>query len=237
MRIIPAIDIMDHQVVQLVGGVPGTEKIKLPDPLEVAQSWVDKGAKYLHIVDLDAAFGEEDNIEVIRKIAKNSNVPVQVGGGVRKESVIKKLLDSGVDRVIVGTRAVTDREWFKEMAMTFPDRLVLALDTKNGQITVKGWQEESMITLGWMLGSIEDLPIYGILNTNIDVEGQGKGIDESWISKFTSMCKHRVIASGGVSSEDDAKILARYGVDSAVVGVSIYTGLMEPWNWSTPWEA
>ena len=138
MRIIPAIDIMDHQVVQLVGGVPGTEKIKLPDPLEVAQSWVDKGAKYLHIVDLDAAFGEDDNIEVIRKIAKNSNVPVQVGGGVRKESVIKKLLDSGVDRVIVGTRAVTDREWFKEMAMTFPDRLVLALDTKNGQITASG---------------------------------------------------------------------------------------------------
>lgn len=237
MKIIPAIDIMNHQVVQLVGGVPGTEKIKLPDPAEVAQSWIDKGAKYLHIVDLDAAFGEDDNLDTIKYIAKNSKVPVQVGGGIRKESTIRKLLDAGVDRVIIGTRGVTDREWFKEMAMTFPDKLILALDTKDGKITVKGWQEESSMTLGWMLGSMEDVPIYGILNTNIDVEGQGKGIDEKWIEKFTSMCNHRVIASGGVTTEEDARILARYGVDSAVVGVSIYTGLAEPWNWSTPWEA
>ena len=93
------------------------------------------------------------------------------------------------------------------------------------------------MTLSWMLGSMEDVPIYGILNTNIDVEGQGKGIDEAWIQKFTSMCTHRVIASGGVTTEEDAKTLAKYGVDSAVVGVSIYTGLSEPWNWSTPWEA
>ena len=236
-KIIPAIDIMNHQVVQLVGGKPGTEKIQLPDPAEVAQSWIDKGAKYLHIVDLDAAFGEDDNLDVIKYIAKNSKVPVQVGGGIRKESTIRKLLDAGVDRVIIGTRGVTDREWFREMAMTFPDKLVLALDTKGGNITVKGWQEASSMTLSWMLTAVQDLPIYGILNTNIDVEGQGNGIDEAWIEKFTSMCNHKVIASGGVTTEEDAKILAKYNVDSAVVGVAIYTGLAEPWNWSTPWEA
>ena len=236
-KIIPAIDIMNHQVVQLVGGIPGTEKIQLPDPAEVAQSWIDKGAKYLHIVDLDAAFGEDDNLDVIKYIAKNSKVPVQVGGGIRKESTIRKLLDAGVDRVIIGTRGVTDREWFREMAMTFPDKLILALDTKGGNITVKGWQEASSMTLSWMLTAVQDLPIYGILNTNIDVEGQGNGIDEAWIEKFTSMCDHKVIASGGVTTEEDAKILAKYNVDSAVVGVAIYTGLAEPWNWSTPWEA
>ena len=236
-KIIPAIDIMNHQVVQLVGGKPGTEKIQLPDPAEVAQSWIDKGAKYLHIVDLDAAFGEDDNLDVIKYIAKNSKVPVQVGGGIRKESTIRKLLDAGVDRVIIGTRGVTDREWFREMAMTFPDKLILALDTKGGTITVKGWQEASSMTLSWMLTAVQDLPIYGILNTNIDVEGQGNGIDEAWIEKFTSMCDHKVIASGGVTTEEDAKILAKYNVDSAVVGVAIYTGLAEPWNWSTPWEA
>ena len=236
-KIIPAIDIMNHQVVQLVGGKPGTEKIQLPDPAEVAQSWIDKGAKYLHIVDLDAAFGEDDNLDVIKYIAKNSKVPVQVGGGIRKESTIRKLLDAGVDRVIIGTRGVTDREWFREMAMTFPDKLILALDTKGGNITVKGWQEASSMTLSWMLTAVQDLPIYGILNTNIDVEGQGNGIDEAWIEKFTSMCNHKVIASGGVTTEEDAKILAKYNVDSAVVGVAIYTGLAEPWNWSTPWEA
>ena len=237
MKIIPAIDIMNHQVVQLVGGVPGTEKIKLPDPVSAAQSWVDKGAKYLHVVDLDAAFGEDDNLETIKEIARSVNVPIEVGGGIRKESRIRALLDAGVDRIIVGTRAVTDREWLAEMSHSFPNKLVMALDTKGGQVTVKGWQEAADLPLSFILSSTADLPLAGVLNTNVDVEGQGKGIDEAWISKFTKMCKHKIIASGGITSEEDAKKLASYGIEAAVVGVAIYTGLMEPWNWSTPWEA
>ena len=237
MKIIPAIDIMNHQVVQLVGGVPGTEKIKMPDPLSAAQSWVDKGAKYLHVVDLDAAFDEDDNLETIKEIARKVNVPIEVGGGIRKESRIRALLDAGVDRIIVGTRAVTDREWLAEMSHSFPNKLVMALDTKGGQVTVKGWQEAADLPLSFILSSTADLPLAGVLNTNVDVEGQGKGIDEAWISKFTKMCKHKIIASGGITSEEDAKKLASYGIEAAVVGVAIYTGLMEPWNWSTPWEA
>ena len=237
MKIIPAIDMMDHQVVQLVGGVPGTEKIKLPNPVEVAMSWVDKGAKYLHLVDLDAAFGNEDNLDTIREIASVSSVPVEVGGGIKKESTIRRLLDAGVDRVIVGTRAINDTEWLSEMSLTFPDRLVLALDTKGGQITVKGWQENAEITLDRMMYVIKELPLAAVLNTNVDVEGQGKGIDEKWVSEFSAKCPHKIIASGGVTSQEDAKILSGYGIESAVVGVSIYTGLMEPWNWDTPWEA
>ncbi len=237
MKIIPAIDMMDHQVVQLVGGVPGTEKIKLPNPVDVAMSWVDKGAKYLHLVDLDAAFGNEDNLDTIREIASVSSVPVEVGGGIKKESTIRRLLDAGVDRVIVGTRAINDTEWLSEMSLTFPDRLVLALDTKGGQITVKGWQENAEITLDRMMYVIKELPLAAVLNTNVDVEGQGKGIDEKWVSEFSAKCPHKIIASGGVTSQEDAKILSGYGIESAVVGVSIYTGLMEPWNWDTPWEA
>ena len=237
MKIIPAIDMMDHQVVQLVGGVPGTEKIKLPNPVDVAMSWVDKGAKYLHLVDLDAAFGNEDNLDTIREIASVSSVPVEVGGGIKKESTIRRLLDAGVNRVIVGTRAINDTEWLSEMSLTFPDRLVLALDTKGGQITVKGWQENAEITLDRMMYIIKELPLAAVLNTNVDVEGQGKGIDEKWVSEFSAKCPHKIIASGGVTSQEDAKILSGYGIESAVVGVSIYTGLMEPWNWDTPWEA
>ena len=237
MKIIPAIDMMDHQVVQLVGGVPGTEKIKLPNPVDVAMSWVDKGAKYLHLVDLDAAFGNEDNLDTIREIASVSSVPVEVGGGIKKESTIRRLLDAGVNRVIVGTRAINDTEWLSEMSLTFPDRLVLALDTKGGQITVKGWQENAEITLDRMMYVIKELPLAAVLNTNVDVEGQGKGIDEKWVSEFSAKCPHKIIASGGVTSQEDAKILSGYGIESAVVGVSIYTGLMEPWNWDTPWEA
>ncbi len=237
MRIIPAIDIMNHQVVQLVGGVPGTEKITLPDPLATAHSWVDKGAKYLHIVDLDAAFDEEDNLDVIRDIARTAGVPVEVGGGVRKESRIRALLDAGVDRIIVGTRAITDMEWFVEMSHAYPRKLVLGLDTKNGKPAVKGWQESANTPVINILDNIRDLPLAGVLNTNVDVEGQGKGINEEWVAKFASMCNHKVIASGGVTTQEDAKILAKYGTEGAVVGVAVYTGLMEPWKWATPWEA
>lgn len=237
MIIIPAIDIMNHQVVQLVGGVPGTEKIQLPDPVETAMSWIDKGAKYLHIVDLDAAFGEDDNLSVIKKIIARSDVPVEVGGGIRKESTIKRLLDLGVDRVIVGTRAVTDLEWFNEMALTFPDKLVMALDTKGGHITTHGWKEVHPYSLKRMMGLVRDLPLAGVLNTNVDVEGQANGIDEDWVSEFTSVCNtHPVIASGGVTTVDDARKLASHGVQGAVVGVSIYTGLLKPWEWEKPWE-
>ena len=237
MMIIPAIDIMNHQVVQLVGGVPGTEKVTLPDPLAVAHSWVDKGAKYLHIVDLDAAFDEEDNLTVIKQIAQTAGVPVEVGGGIRKESRIRALLDAGVDRIIVGTRAITDMEWFREMSHAYPHKLVMGLDTKDGKATVKGWQESSNTPVVNILDSIRDLPVAGVLNTNVDVEGQGKGINEEWVAKFAKMCPHKVIASGGVTTEEDAKILAKYDTMAAVVGVAVYTGLTEPWNWSTPWEA
>ena len=116
MLIIPAVDILDHRVVQLVGGVPGSEKIVIPDPLEVARSWIDKGAKYLHLVDLDGAFGKENNIPVIKKIIAEFDVPVEVGGGIRDEATVRELVDAGADRVIVGTKAIKEPEWLEQMA-------------------------------------------------------------------------------------------------------------------------
>ena len=237
MIIIPAVDILDHRVVQLVGGVPGSEKIVMPDPVEVAGSWLDKGAKYLHLVDLDGAFGKENNIPVIREIIKKYNVPVEVGGGIRDESAVKELVDAGAERVIVGTKAIREPEWLESMSKKYPDRIALAMDTKGGKITMKGWQESAPITIDEMFARIEHLPLAGILNTNVDVEGQGKGIDAEFAEDFIKRCPHKVIASGGVTSEDDAKILDRAGAIAAVVGVAIYTGLMSPWEWKTPWVA
>jgi len=235
MLIIPAVDIMDHKVVQLVGGVPGTEKITMPDPVEAAGSWVAKGARALHIIDLDGAFGKENNIPVIKEIIKKFNVPVEVGGGIKDEATIKELLDAGADKVIVGTRAIKDHGWLRDMANKFPDKLLLAMDTKKGKIAVKGWQEDSLITVDEMFSVIKDMPLAGILNTNVDVEGQGKGIDEAQAKEFISKSPHPVIASGGVTSPEDVKKLAAAGAAAAVVGVSIYTGLMEPWKWKTQW--
>jgi phosphoribosylformimino-5-aminoimidazole carboxamide ribotide isomerase len=235
MLIIPAVDILDHKVVQLVGGIPGTEMITMPDPVEAALMWVSKGAKALHIIDLDGAFGKENNIPVIKKIIECCNVPVEVGGGIKDERTIKELLDAGADRVIVGTKAIRDAEWLKEMSDKFPGRLLLAMDTKKGRIAVKGWQEDSPISVDDMFDIIRNMPLAGILNTNVDVEGKGEGIDEMQAKDFISKCPHPVIASGGVTTEDDARRLAAAGAEAAVVGVSIYTGLMEPWMWVHPW--
>ena len=138
MIIIPAIDMLDHRVVQLVGGVPGSEKIVIPDPISVARSWLDKGAPYLHLVDLDGAFGKENNIPVIKEIIKMSPVPVEVGGGIRDEATIKELIDAGADRVIVGTKAIKEPEWLGEMASKHPGKIALAMDTKGDNITMKG---------------------------------------------------------------------------------------------------
>ena len=102
MQIIPAVDMLDHRVVQLVGGVPGSEKIVMPDPFQVAGSWIDKGARYLHLVDLDGAFGKENNIPVIKRIIAEYDVPVEVGGGIRDASTVEELVNAGADRVIVG---------------------------------------------------------------------------------------------------------------------------------------
>ena len=237
MMIIPAVDMMDHKVVQLVGGVPGSQQVVIPDPLEVAGSWIEKGAKYLHLVDLDAAFGKEGNIPVIKRIIKEYDVPVEIGGGIRDISTVEELVSAGADRVIIGTKGIKEPDWLAEVADSYPGRIVLSLDTKDGAITVKGWQEKSSISLDEMFDTIRDMPLAGVLNTNVDVEGQGKGIDAAFATDFISRCPHKVIASGGVTTEDDARILDRAGAIGAVVGIAIYTGLMEPWNWKDPWAA
>ena len=236
MRIIPAVDVLDHQVVQLVGGRPGSQQIVMPDPMKVAQIWVDKGADYLHLVDLDGAFGKENNLAVFKEITKEIGVPTEIGGGIRDADTIDDLVSAGADRVIVGTKAVREPEWLAEMADRHPGRIVLSMDTKGGRIAIKGWQESAQISVQDMFDRIRDLPLAAVLNTNVDVEGQRKGIDLAQAEDFISNCPAEVIASGGVSSYDDAKELSLLGAEGAVVGLALYTGLIRPWEWRFPWH-
>ena len=235
--VIPAVDVLDHQVVQLVGGVPGSQQIVMPNPADVAEMWVDKGARYLHLVDLDGAFAKENNITVFKRIIRDVGVPAQVGGGIRSAETIDDLISAGADRVVVGTKAVKEPEWLAEMADRHPGRIVLGLDTKAGRIAIKGWQESAQMTVGEMFDIIRDLPLAGVLNTNVDVEGQKKGIDERQARDFISRCPCDVISSGGVTSRMDADILADAGAVGAVVGLALYTEVIKPWEWDTPWMA
>lgn len=237
MIIIPAVDVLDHKVVQLVGGVPGSQQVVLPDVMETARDWVSKGAKYLHLVDLDAAFGKEDNSDIFCRVIRECGVPCEVGGGVRSEAQIKKYVEAGVDRIIVGTKAVKEPEWLEEMAEKYPGKLVLGLDMKGGRISIKGWQEEVDTSLESVFDRIRSLPLAGVLNTNIDVEGQGKGVDVEFNTRFINGCPHRVIVSGGVTTFEDSVTMSDAGAYAAVVGMAVYKGMMKPWEWPDPWTA
>jgi phosphoribosylformimino-5-aminoimidazole carboxamide ribotide isomerase len=228
MMVIPAVDILDHNVVQLVGGVPGTEQVLLPNPTEVAQDWVQKGAPMLHVVDLDGAFAKGNNISIIRTIIKECKVPVEVGGGIRSIEVAEYLLDAGAKQIVVGTKAIKEPEWLLELTERNPMKVVLALDVKAGKITVKGWQESAGISHEDMFRRIKDMPLAAVLHTDVDVEGKVQGINVDEVESFVSRCPHEVIASGGITGMKDLAELERIGVRSAVVGLALYTGKLNP---------
>ncbi|MFP4170190.1 MAG: HisA/HisF-related TIM barrel protein [Methanomassiliicoccales archaeon] len=224
MKVLPAVDIMDGRVVQLVGGVPGTERVSLPDPGKMALEWQEKGAPGIHVVDLDAAMGRGSNSEAVEDIIHRVEVPVQVGGGIRSEETVSRLLGEGAASVIVGSRAVSDHLWLEGVATRHPGRVIVALDVKEGRIQVRGWQESSEITLEEMFDRIAPLPLAAVLHTNVDVEGRSQGIDTGSVDDFVSKCPHPVIASGGISSLEDLDALEGLGVEAVVLGVSLYTG-------------
>jgi phosphoribosylformimino-5-aminoimidazole carboxamide ribotide isomerase len=228
MIVLPAVDLMDGKVVQLVGGKPGTEKVSLPNPRDVAMSWVGKGAPALHVVDLNAALGRGDNFEAITSIMAKVKVPIQVGGGIRTTEAAETLLNLGAARVVVGTRAITDPEWFAELARSNHHKIVLALDTRDGKIQMKGWKESSERNLRDILKRTEGLPLAGVLHTNVNVEGKAMGIDLEETKNFLEMCPHPVIASGGITTMDDINALDKIGVQSVIVGLALYTETIKP---------
>lgn len=227
MMLYPAIDLKDGQCVQLVGGDPNKREVALPDPIEVAQKWEAEGAAALHVVDLDAALGLGDNREVVDDILKAVDLPMQVGGGVRHLTDIQQLLDSGVGRIIVGTQAVKHPPWLKEAVNLFPDKLVLAVDARGDEVQVKGWTEGAGITVHKLLADVAKLKLAGVLYTNVDVEGQQKGIREEPVRRVLAATEHPVVVSGGITTIDDLLKLSRLGADSAVLGMSLYTGTID----------
>lgn len=237
MIVIPAVDVLDHKVVQLVGGELGSNQITLDNPFDVAMSWVERGAKYLHLVDLDGAFGKGNNLDVFKKIVKESGVPVQIGGGIRSDDTVEELISAGTERIIVGTKAIKEPDWLTKMSDRFPKKIVLGMDTKDGLLAINGWQGASEVTVEGMFDLIRNIPLGGVLNTNVSVEGQMKGIDVIQATDFIKKCPHGVIASGGITSEEDCKTLSRLEAIGAVVGLAAYTEKIRPWEWSTPWRS
>jgi phosphoribosylformimino-5-aminoimidazole carboxamide ribotide isomerase len=227
VKVIPAIDVKGGKCVQLVGGKPGTEKVMIDDVMGVAKRWQSEGAELIHIIDLDSALGTGNNETLVEMIAASISIPVQVGGGIRDEEKVQRLFDIGCERVVVGTRAIQDRPFVKKMADEYPDGIVVAVDSVANEVVIKGWQESSGKDLLVVVKDLETLPIFGFLYTNVEVEGQLRGIDPIPIQALVNNTKKPLIVSGGVTTMGDLDLLQRIGAQFAVVGMAIYTGRID----------
>jgi phosphoribosylformimino-5-aminoimidazole carboxamide ribotide isomerase len=227
MKVLPTIDLRGGACVQLVGGEPGAEKIRLPDPLEVARRWKTAGFKGLHVVDLDAALGTGSNAAIVASLVKLPGLTVQVGGGVREVEAIQRLLDLGAARVVVGTRALEEPAWLEQMAFRFPDKLLLAADARGRQVVTHGWTRTLTQDVAALVAGADPMPLAGVLVTAVHVEGRESGTDLALMSELVEATRHPLQASGGISSVEELRQLAAAGVSAALVGMSLYTGRID----------
>lgn len=231
----PAVDLRGGRCVQLVGGRPEDERVSLPDPVAVAKRWYDAGFETLHVVDLDAALGSGDNLDVILEIVAATPATTQVGGGIRDDERAKRLLDGGADRIVVGTRALDDRVWLDALARTYPERVMVALDTREGRILRRGWTEESPLELATYLPGLGALPLAGILSTDVGREGRLQGIDRDAAATVVAASPHPVWASGGVTTTAELAYLDGVGAAGAVLGMALYTETLDPAQVAARW--
>jgi phosphoribosylformimino-5-aminoimidazole carboxamide ribotide isomerase len=227
MIAIPAVDLRDGACVQLVGGSYADERIRLSNPVQVAREWATLGFRRLHVVDLDAAIGGGSNSALVDEIVRDVDADVQVGGGVRTEARVEELLTSGAANVVVGTRAVDDEEWIAEQATRFPNRLVVAIDVRDGLVTTHGWTKTVARTVGACVRELSTLPLAGMLVTAVEVEGRMRGPDIELIERVIAVSRVPTIASGGVTSLADLRRLAAAGASATIIGMALYTGRID----------
>ena len=223
-EVVPAVDMQDGEVVQLVGGERGSGK-QYGDPVDAAERWVDAGARTLHLVDLDGAFeGTRENAAAIDAILEAVDVDVQLGGGIRTAEDAIGLLDRGVDRVILGTAAVENPEIVAEISERHPESVLVSLDAKDGEVVVEGWTEGTGIDPAAAAGRYEEMGAGGILFTDVDVEGQLDGVRTEQVERVVGAVDIPVVASGGVATVEDVVALERAGASAVVVGTALYEG-------------
>lgn len=203
----------------------GQETIFGDDPAAMAAKWEAEGATRIHLVDLDGAkSGRPVNVAAVRAILRRVNVPCQLGGGVRDEPTIVEWLDAGIERVIVGTQALKDPAWFREMAGRYPGRLVLGLDARDGRVATGGWLDVSSVKATALAEQFDDLPIAGVVYTDIARDGMLEGPNLEATGELARRLNAPVIASGGVGSLDDLERLAALPVAACIVGRALYDG-------------
>lgn len=235
MDILPAIDLRGGKCVRLEQGDYNRETVFGDDPVAMAKKWESEGGNWLHIVDLDGAkAGKPTNTDVIRKIVEAVSIPCELGGGIRNEESVKTALDLGVKRVIIGTQALKEPEWFKEIVNKYPDQICLGLDAKDSMVATEGWLDVSETPALELAKEYVGLPLAAVIYTNIANDGMLQGIDEDTLSDFASLSDMglKVIASGGVTTIQDIHRLSKlshqhHNLIGAITGRAIYEGTLE----------
>jgi len=226
MIILPAIDLKDGKAVRLTKGLMNSAKIYSDEPYEVAKKFEELGSKWLHVVDLNGAFaGEPANLEQIKKIRKNTNLKMELGGGIRDEETIKMYLDLGVDRLILGSIAVKNPEFVKEMASKYP--IAVGIDAKNGYVAVEGWAEVSKMKATELAKKFADAGVEAIIATDIGRDGTLSGVNVDFINEIKSVVDIPIIASGGIKDINDIKLLLKNKIYGTIIGKAFYEGTID----------
>jgi phosphoribosylformimino-5-aminoimidazole carboxamide ribotide isomerase len=227
MYVIPAIDLRQGKCVRLVQGKYNRQITYEIDPVEQAMQFLSAGAKWLHIVDLDGAkLGKPVNTETVSAISAIGKFKIEVGGGIRDEASIKELLDMNVERVIIGTKAVSDFEWFSEMTRKFAGKIALGLDARGSKVATHAWTQESSQQLIDFAVEAAKLPLAVMIYTDIAKDGMMKGPNFKRIKAIIDAVRIPVIASGGIKDILDIKKLADLGAAAVIIGRSLYEGAL-----------
>lgn len=224
MRIFPAIDLIDGKAVRLFKGDYNQKTVYSDTPAEVAVSFYDAGAKYLHLVDLDGAkSGVPENLDTIKEIVSASKLITEVGGGIRSADTIEKYLSIGVERVILGTAALQDEQLLKQLVKEYKNHIVVGVDARDGFVAVKGWLEVSKINCFDFMDSLEKIGVENIICTDISKDGAMAGTNRELYEQMCERYKMNITASGGVSSMADVEALTKMGLYGAIIGKALYT--------------
>ena len=225
MLIFPAIDLYGGKAVRLYKGDYNQMTVYSDSPVDVAKDFEKSGATCLHLVDLEGAkSGETPNLDTVKKIVENTSLFTELGGGIRSMEVVKAYLDAGVNRVILGTAAVTNEAFLREAVAAYGERIAVGVDLRDGKVAIKGWTETSQLSALDFTKKLQEIGVKTIICTDISKDGAMQGANHSLYRELSEALDINIVASGGVSSIDDVKALRRQNLYGAIIGKAYYTG-------------
>ncbi len=228
MFVYPAIDLKGGKCVRLSQGKVERETVYAEDPVLIARVWNNKGARCIHLVDLDGAFeGRPVHLNLALRIASAVDIPVQLGGGIRRSEDVRRCFEAGIDRVVLATRAIEDEAWLDDILKSYSRRVIVSIDAREGKVALRGWRQLSDLDAVEVARRFERKEIAAIVFTDISRDGMLQGPNLSSIQKMADSVETPLIVAGGISTLEDVRVLKSLGVSAVIIGKALYTGAID----------